>query len=116
MKSTGLFLITILLCILFATIYQFVNDWVNFVGWIFLIPTAGYFFLTGANYCNMNIYNSWIWMVVTIVTIPVMLYLDSQLIDSIEWYNSKSCFAYYILCVLGYSLVKFKLWSPPRVV
>jgi hypothetical protein len=104
------------MCILCAIIFQFVSGWINFVGWIFLIPTAGYFFLTGANYYNMGIYNSLIWVIVTLITIPLVLYLDNRLIESIDWYNSKSCFAYYILYVLGYLLGKLKIWSPPRVV
>ena len=116
MKSLGLFLTTISLCVLCGIIYEYIHGWSNFVGWIFLLPTAGYFFLTGANYYNMGLYSSGIWMTVTFITIPIMLFFDGQLIENIDWYNSKSCFAYYLLYVVGYLLVKLKVWSPPRVV
>ena len=55
------YLILIVVCFAFGFIYTGLSNWLNVLGWIFVILTAGLFFFSGKNFVEQGAFNSITW-------------------------------------------------------
>ena len=100
------YLILIPVCTAFGLIYSAISNWVNLLGLIFVILTAGLFYFSGGHFVNQGYYWSKKWKVFFVLMIPLFLFIDYQLVDTITWHDMASVTAYYFLFTLGFVFKK----------
>lgn len=100
------YLILIIICFGFAFIHTGLSIIASFLGWIFIILTAGLFFFSGKNFVDQGVFKSNSWKIIFVILTPVIFYIDYFLYMNIYWYDKFGGFAYYLLFTLGFLLKK----------
>lgn len=97
----GAFGFLLLICIICGLLYTLLNNWVGFLGSVFIVLTAGFFFFAGGNLVNQGFFLSPFWVVIFIVFLPIVLLLEYRYINPLEWYKGIPITAYFLIFTLG---------------
>ena len=98
------YLMLILICVAFGLVYSAISNWINILGWVFVILTAGLFYFSGGHFVEQGYYRSNKWKGFFVIMIPLYLLIDYLLFQSLTWYDMGSVTAYYFLYTLGFVL------------
>ena len=98
---------TILICLIFASLYNVMANISVVLKWIFIILTAGFFYYMGGNLVDQGYFrHKYLYKIILFFFLPLIFMFEMYIISNLTWYTELAAFSYFFLFYLGYFFKK----------